>query len=272
MSDNSHNPPAQDAETYARPTDDEILQYERKIKEPHTLAPLVGEKTGFESLQAEYADGSPTTQAKIALLAEEYSGLRCTRRDGNCFYRGLAYRLCELVSERKDTLWAKAVMQRLGPHSREAVGRAGYDLDLMGDFAECWEDAVRDGDREGAAADSVVCWLRIVTAAILKNNRDMFEAFILDSYPTLDLFIGSQVEPMNIEADQPHIVAIANALGVTIKIGNLDTTLNTDGVMNWHEIEPLEPLVIPDSAPKAEDQPQVVLLYRPGHYDILYPI
>lgn len=70
------------------------------------------------------------------------------------------------------------------------------------------------------------------------------------------------IPKVGIEADQPHIVAIANALGVTIKIANLDPTV-TDGV-NYHELSPMEPLAVDDS-------PEVVLLYRPGHYDILYP-
>lgn len=44
-------------------------------------------------------------------------------------------------------------------------------------------------------SDTIVCYLKLVTAAFLKQNRETFEAFILDLYPTLDDFISSQVEP-----------------------------------------------------------------------------
>ncbi|KAJ3165696.1 hypothetical protein HDU88_003889 [Geranomyces variabilis] len=260
------DPPA----AYDRPTDEQILSYERKIKEPESQAPLVGPLTSFDNLIAEYAEGNPAILAKLRALSTSYSGLRATRRDGNCFYRAIAFRLCELLASRRGTPWADAVVLRLGPRCRETAKEAGYNMDLMGDFADCWEDAVRDGDVEGAMADSVVCWLRIVTAAVLKKNRDLFEAFILDSYPTLELFIGSQVEPMNVEADQPHIVAIATALGVTIRIGNLDSSSTAEGAMNWHEIDPLEPLAVTSKVDGDGPEPVVELLYRPGHYDILY--
>ena len=65
---------------------------------------------------------------------------------------------------------------------------------------------------------------------------------------------------MGIESDQIHIVAMSNALGLKIKIANLDPA-PTD--LNFHEISPMEPLQV-------EKQPEIHLLYRPGHYDVLY--
>lgn len=65
---------------------------------------------------------------------------------------------------------------------------------------------------------------------------------------------------MNVESDQIHIVAMANALKITVKVANLDST-PTD--MNFHEISPME-------IEYTGDAPSVGLLYRPGHYDILY--
>ena len=68
---------------------------------------------------------------------------------------------------------------------------------------------------------------------------------------------------VNVEADQIHITAMANLLGIRIKVANLDPTATPDGI-NYHDIEPMEPLPV-------DDQTSIVLLYRPGHYDILYP-
>ena len=69
---------------------------------------------------------------------------------------------------------------------------------------------------------------------------------------------------MRIEADNIHIVAISNALGVNIKVANLDTSETEGGVINYHEFTPMDP--VEDVA----NPPEIVLLYRPGHYDVLY--
>jgi ubiquitin thioesterase protein OTUB1 len=65
---------------------------------------------------------------------------------------------------------------------------------------------------------------------------------------------------VNIESDQIHIVAICNAIGVTCKVVYLDSS-STD-VLNTHTISPMN-----EELPGA---PVICLLYRPGHYDILY--
>ncbi|KAJ3013293.1 hypothetical protein HKX48_005839 [Thoreauomyces humboldtii] len=253
----------------SRPSDEEILRFEKSVKASHAEADLVGPPTGFDELAAEYQHGHSTAPAKISSLASTHSALRRTRRDGNCFYRAVAFRYCELITAAKkdDPAWATVVIRRM-KDARKLVEEAGYDLHLLVDFAEMFEEAVESGDAAEAGGDGTVCWLRLVTAAVLKNHRDLFEAFILDSYPSLNDFIASQVEPMNIEADQPHIVAIATALGVDIRIGNLDASATTDGAINWHEISPLVPLDVPAGG---KTPLQVELLFRPGHYDIIYP-
>jgi Peptidase C65 Otubain len=60
-----------------------------------------------------------------------------------------------------------------------------------------------------------------------------------------------------------HIVAMANAFGLEVRVANLDTT-TTDKGINYHEISAMEPIAV-------DNAPQIALLYRPGHYDILYP-
>jgi ubiquitin thioesterase protein OTUB1 len=65
---------------------------------------------------------------------------------------------------------------------------------------------------------------------------------------------------VNVESDQIHIVAMANSLGVSVKVANLDQS--GDEGCNFHEISPMDQF--------KGDQPMVGLLYRPGHYDIIY--
>ena len=66
---------------------------------------------------------------------------------------------------------------------------------------------------------------------------------------------------MCIEADNPQIVALVNALQIKVKIANLDSSHSADGSINYHEFEPMEPQVM--------EIPTIYLLFRPGHYDIL---
>lgn len=70
---------------------------------------------------------------------------------------------------------------------------------------------------------------------------------------------------MGEESDHVHITALSDALGVPVRVVYLDRSGGSDGKdaeVNHHDFVPAE-----STGTKA---PTVVLLYRPGHYDILY--
>lgn len=73
--------------------------------------------------------------------------------------------------------------------------------------------------------------------------------------PPDSLFPLQEVEPMCKESDHIHIIALARALHVSILVEYMDR--GEGGATNPH--------VFPEGS-----QPRVCLLYRPGHYDILY--
>lgn len=58
------------------------------------------------------------------------------------------------------------------------------------------------------------------------------------------------------ESDHIHIIALTSAIGVGVRLQYMDR--GEGGKVNAHDF--------PDGS-----QPRVHLLYRPGHYDILYP-
>ncbi len=60
---------------------------------------------------------------------------------------------------------------------------------------------------------------------------------------------------MYVESDHIHISALTEALGVSVRVQYMDR--GEGGHVNHHDF--------PDGAP-----PSIHLLYRPGHYDILY--
>ena len=64
-----------------------------------------------------------------------------------------------------------------------------------------------------------------------------------------------EVEPMYREADHVHISALTSLLGVAVRVQYMDRGEGKN--VNHHDF------------PEGE-HPTVHLLYRPGHYDILY--
>lgn len=62
---------------------------------------------------------------------------------------------------------------------------------------------------------------------------------------------------MSRESDNIHIIALTDATGVCIRIEHLDRS-GDDFIVNHHDF--------PDDG----RDPMITLLYKPGHYDILY--
>lgn len=58
------------------------------------------------------------------------------------------------------------------------------------------------------------------------------------------------------ESDHLHITALTTALGVTVRVQYMDR--GEGGRVNHHDF--------PEGT-----KPSIYILYRPGHYDILYP-
>jgi ubiquitin thioesterase protein OTUB1 len=172
-----------------------------------------------------------------------------------------------LIKNNKETPWGKAAVEKV-LQSKQFLLDVGYDLCAIEDFYDVFKDSVLSNDFEKEfqteyICDTIVCFLRLIAAAHLKKNMEMFESFVLDLYPSLEIFISSQVEPMNVEADNVQIVALVNALGAKVKIANLDSSVASDGSVNYHDFEPME-------ADSSFELPSIVFLFRPGHYDLLY--
>lgn len=68
--------------------------------------------------------------------------------------------------------------------------------------------------------------------------------------------LSQEVEPMAKESDHIHIIGLTDALGVCVRIEYMDR--GGDSSVNHHDF------------PEDGTKPCVYLIYRPGHYDILY--
>lgn len=103
----------------------------------------------------------------------------------------------------------------------------------------------------------MVLLLRFITSGEIRNNAILYETFIDDQIP-VELFCQLEVEPIDKEADQITIMALLNYLQIAIKIVYLDSSKNKEAYT----------VILPESA--KEENVIATLLYRPGHYDILY--
>ncbi|KAJ1379165.1 Ubiquitin thioesterase Otubain [Sesbania bispinosa] len=266
--------------------DDDIMQQQFSIQAEEA------KKVPFEplcSLAAEYQSGSPILLEKIKVLDEKYAAIRRTRGDGNCFFRSFMFSYLEHILECQD----QAEIDRIKANvekSRKALQTLGYaELtfeDFFSLFLEQLECVIQGKEtsisheelvlrsRDQSVSDYVVMFFRFVTSAEIQKRSEFFEPFILGlTNTTVEQFCKSSVEPMGEESDHVHITALSDALGIPIRVVYLDrSSCDTGGVsVNHHDFMPVAGDLPNASGSSEKNDPFITLLYRPGHYDILYP-
>ncbi|XP_019419079.1 PREDICTED: ubiquitin thioesterase otubain-like [Lupinus angustifolius] len=270
--------------------DDEILHQKSSIQdEEANKVPFVGDKEPLSSLAAEYQSGSPILLEKIKVLEEQYAAIRRTRGDGNCFFRGFMFSYLEHILESQDQAEIDRIKENV-EKSRKALQTLGYpDLTFEDFFSLFLEelDCVIQGkensisheelvlrSRDQSISDYVVMFFRFVTSAAIQKRSEFFEPFILGlSNTTVEQFCKSSVEPMGEESDHVHITALSDALGVPIRVVYLDRSSCETGAVsvNHHDFMPDDGDLSNAVTSSEKKNPFITLLYRPGHYDMLYP-
>lgn len=246
--------------------DELIMQRCREIeKEICDTTSLVGEKEDLSLLEAEYVSDE-VYQAKVKDLLQKYRYIRRTRPDGNCFYRAFAYAYFErlLYYPLEYASFRELIMK-----NKSSLMSSGFSPVTLEDFHETFMEVV-DVLAKGSSAqeelfklfneqgysDYVVVYLRLITSSELQRDAEFYSNFI-EGDRTIPEFCHQEVEPMYKEIDEIHIVALSTALNVGIRVRYMDRGQSTEAI--------------------AHDFPHgsqicVHLLYRPGHYDILYPV
>ncbi|PPR84767.1 hypothetical protein GOBAR_AA35945 [Gossypium barbadense] len=261
--------PISEVDDWANFADDDIMQQQSAIHaEEAKKIPFVGDKEPLSMLAAEYESGSPILLEKIKVLDQQYAAIRRTRGDGNCFFRSFMFSYLEHILESQD----RAEVDRIKGNVEEcrktlqSLGHADFTFeDFFSLFLEQLECVLQGKE------DSI----RFVTSGEIRKRSEFFEPFILGlTNATVEQFCKSSVEPMGEESDHVHITALSDALGVPIRVVYLDrSSCDIGGVsVNHHDF-------LPTSGDKSNAKggstvpvkPFITLLYRPGHYDILYP-
>ncbi|KAK1271122.1 Ubiquitin thioesterase otubain-like [Acorus gramineus] len=263
--------------------DDAIMQQEASIMASEAeRVPLVGFKEPLSSLEAEYESGSPILLNKIKMLGEKYANIRRTRGDGNCFFRSFMFSYLEHVLETQDEVEINRISGNIEQCKKtlQSLGYADFTFeDFFSLFMELLDNVPRGKEtsisleelesrcRDPLVSDYVVMFFRFITAGEIRNRAEFFEPFLFDM-GSVDQFCKSSVEPMGAESDHIHITAISDALGVPVRVEYLDRSSCDMGPQcaNHHDF-------IPSVCQPSNDtvNPFITLLYRPGHYDILYP-
>lgn len=281
---------ATEVEDWANFRDDDIMQQQSAIRAVEAeKIPLVGDKEPLSSLAAEYQSGSPILLEKIKVLSEQFDAIRRTRGDGNCFFRSFMFSYLEHILESQDREEVNRITGNV-ENCRKTLQSLGYadftfedffalfleqlESVLQGNEASISHDELIQRSRDQSISDYVVMFFRFVTSGEIRKRSEFFEPFILGlTNTTVEQFCKSSVEPMGEESDHVHITAVSDALGVPIRVVYLDrSSCDTGGVsVNHHDFIPAISDAPSGTSGGSETKPFINLLYRPGHYDILYP-
>ncbi|XP_052177116.1 OVARIAN TUMOR DOMAIN-containing deubiquitinating enzyme 1 isoform X2 [Diospyros lotus] len=282
---------ASEVDDWSKFKDDGVMQEQSaSCYEDVEKIPFVGDKEPISTLAAEYQSGSPILQDKIKVLNEQFAALRRTRGDGNCFFRSFMFSYLEHVLESQDRGEVNRITINV-EQCRKTLQNLGYPdftfEDFFALFFEQLENVLQGNEvsishdellqrcRDQSVSDYVVMFFRFVTSGEIRKRSEFFEPFILGlTNATVEQFCKSSVEPMGEESDHVHITALSDALGVPIRVVYLDrSSCDTGGVsVNHHDFIPASnDLPVGTGGGSETVKPFITLLYRPGHYDILYP-
>lgn len=266
--------------TESMPKDEAILAYENEIRLAEAAkVNFVGNVEPLLSLQAEYANYD-VFRAKLDVLHRTYPHFRRTRADGNCFFRGFLFAWLRhlLTCPRDEGARALANVTEWGPlMEAEGINRIVFEdahehlISLVrgathGHISEA--NIVAEMRQEGTTQELVML-TRFITSCEIKRKADFYTPFIFGSHDhveSVEAFCNKSVMVMGEESDHIHIVALTTALQVPMAVIYLDGSLHM-GIGGDPSV-PVTHEFIPEECPG--QAPVVHLLYRPGHYDVLY--
>ncbi|XP_020581313.1 uncharacterized protein LOC110025267 isoform X3 [Phalaenopsis equestris] len=241
------------------------------------LTSLVQDKEPLFNLEQEAT--SHLLQDKLKELREKYASFRRVLGDGNCFFRAFKFAYLEHILLMKDMEEAVRIFAKMTElKDRILQDNMTPSESLMSDYdAFCnivqlvspiSENSISHSvllewsKNENGYSDPAIRFLRMVTSNEIRSRPNHFEESILglssDTTMTVQKFCEVEVEPMGKDVDNVQITAFVDALGVPIRI---EYVYDSKHRLNHFDFGV-------EASPLAE--PYITLLFRPGHYDILY--
>lgn len=251
-------------------TDEQILEFEQRIKDEEAQKmPLVCQEEPISKLVEEFKGNEPFLK-KINNLSKAHDKIRRCRGDGNCFFRAFAFAWFESASKNPEVY--KVRLNKL-KETCELLEASGFQKLAFEDFYEVTlqqyeqlnasdPDMLLVGFQSDETSNAIVMHFRFIASAYLRINSAEYEPFLIDEMISIDEFCSMHVEAFGRESDHLQIIALSKALDVPIQVVYLDG--GVDDQCAIHEFWPTE------QDEKDKIKTPVKLIYRPGHYDILY--
>jgi len=254
------------------------------LEEAAQTRPLISVLTSLNELREEYLGGSMSFVKKIDWLMHNqgFKGIRRTRGDGDCFYRSLAFSYVERLLRAPDVALAVATSVSVLQSSSKKLDAAGFQPMVYEDMLELVISLIQQiivPDEDGVFLDvhtlleamqdpqtsnSIVVLLRLLTSAQIREDPDTYAPFLFhpETFEAISIrdFCESSVEAMGREADHVQMSALTRALKVNLRVAYLS------GRGDEEKVDFVEMNNVPEGQ---NGMKEVVLLYRPGHYDIL---
>ncbi|WEW57561.1 ubiquitin thioesterase [Emydomyces testavorans] len=270
------NPPvdATTMETIPPPDDMEQFQKLSNEYEPDLQGPLVGPRQSTDAIVSEYAQGDPIYVAKTSALAGTHSYYRIMKGDGNCGWRAVAFGYFENLLHLRDINKVAQESARIKSFN-SLMNSVGHQEDLYEMFVDASLDLLEEISKaieEGNSDDtfllnafnveynstSIIQHFRLMTSAWMRLNRDRYQAFLAEP---LEHYCQRTIEPVKTEIDEIGLQGLVDGVitdsGFAVQIAYLDRSQGDE--VNFHLLTPDRPSLA-----------TVRLLYRPGHYDLLY--
>ncbi|KAJ7778518.1 cysteine proteinase [Mycena metata] len=219
----------------------EIAQLTEKMlnNNPSTRTKLIAEITPILELRGEYLDGAQSFVRQIDWLqAHGFTEFRRTARDGNCFYRSVAFAYLDRLLHAPDIVATVARFREVLA-SKELGLTLAFEDEIHKEFSQQLEDLISIIENFGAAlttdellerllgvCDYVAYYLRLLASAEIRTNPDPYRDFIFDQ--EIVAFCQSQVEAVDSEADHIAMMALCNALRITLKLATLSSHVQGD--------------------------------------------
>ena len=238
-------------------SENEALYNEFSKREP------VGDLQSLESLEIEYTSENFVSK-NVKSLRNSYAKWRPIRGDGDCFPRCFAFGLAEyqILNAPKSKSLALHVVQNIENVRDSILARHGeYFLDFYEVTYNLFSRIAREEESvstlehffRSSVGNYIVQFFRYLTSDYLLTHTQNYEVFLPEEI-TMDVFCQNEVNIPGRDFDHVQILALCKSIGVGIRIVYADNspTLNS--------------YVVPEGVPTVLN-----LLYRPGHYDLLYP-
>lgn len=248
--------------------------------------PNVGEKKSSRLITEAYRDADMIYVEKTTQLPETYSHYRAIMGDGLCGWRAISFSYFEALLHLWTPSLCSSEITRLNTMINTTIGRYYGTFvfeDMLPAFTSVLESLhtitsrprtpdsqheamalITDAFNNDESAGPIVYLMRLFAGARLREQEERFGPF-LEGYSSADEYARAVFEPVSAEIEHIGITCLCEVLlrpvGVVLEVVYLDRSPGEVNTFVFGEDGEQGPI---------EERWRAYLLYRPGHYDILY--